>query len=153
MKILIISDSHGFTSMLKTILETERNCDMIIHLGDGGRDMFEMNELISGIPVYQLKGNCDMASYDFSEKFISYADNFKFFACHGHIYHVKSSLHSLFYAAKEYGCRFAFYGHTHIPSYEETEGIILFNPGSVSNGRYGVLITDKEKFTLENRKI
>lgn len=153
MKILIISDSHGFTSMLRTIIEKENNCDMIIHLGDGSRDMSAVNDITAGKPICQLKGNCDILSCNFSDKFISFADDFKFFACHGHNYNVKISLHSLFYAAKEYDCRFAFYGHTHIPAQEESEGIILFNPGSVTNGCYGILITDKNDFTLENRKI
>ncbi len=150
MKVLIISDTHGFTSMLRSILIKERNCDMIIHLGDGGTDMFKMSDITAGKPVYQIKGNCDMASYNFSPRFISYIDNFKFIACHGHTYNVKADLCALFYAAKEYECRFAFYGHTHIPRYEELEDVILFNPGSVMNGRYGILKVSGNSFSLKN---
>lgn len=150
MKVLIISDSHGFSSMLRDILTKENNCDMIIHLGDGGTDMFEMNDITAGKPVYQVKGNCDMSVYNFSPVIISYIDRFKFIACHGHTYNVKSDLDALFFAAKEHECNFAFFGHTHHPLYEEAEDVILFNPGSVMNGRYGILETNGDKFSLEN---
>lgn len=153
MKVLIISDSHGFTSKLRDILEKERDCDMIIHLGDGSPDLDTLSSLTAYKPVCQIKGNCDRLSYNLTERFISFADNFKYFACHGHAYNVKNDLTALFYAAKEYECNFAFYGHTHIPAYEEYENIVLFNPGSVMNGRYGMLITNGKDFELTNKEI
>ena len=153
MKVLIVSDSHGFTSMLREIISKENNCDAIIHLGDGSSDIHAINDLTAYKPVYQIKGNCDISSYNSSLRFISYFDNFKFIACHGHTYNVKNDLTALFYAAKEYECRFAFYGYTHIPAYEESEDVILFNPGSVMNGRYGILQTSGSSFTLQNLQI
>ncbi len=153
MKVLIVSDSHGFTSKLREIIEKENDFDMLIHLGDGSNDICAVNELIAYKPVHQIKGNCDLSSYNLSLRFISYIDDLKFIACHGHSYNVKNDLSALFYAAKEYECRFAFYGHTHIPSYEEAENVILFNPGSVMNGCYGVLKTCGNRFSLKNLQL
>lgn len=153
MKILILSDSHGFTNCLEEILKSERSADVIIHLGDGGSDLFDMTEYTAGKPVYQIKGNCDYSSFNFPLRLISYAENVKFFACHGHAYNVKTTLHSLFYAAKEQECKIALYGHTHIPNSEEYEGIILFNPGSVSNGKYGIMEVRKGSVTLTHKSL
>ncbi|MBR3768854.1 MAG: metallophosphoesterase [Clostridia bacterium] len=153
MKILILSDSHGFSQELEAILKKERNADMIIHLGDGGKDMFDMNEYTAFKPVYQIKGNCDTSAYNFPLRLISYAEKVKFLACHGHAYNVKLGLSSLYYAAKEEECAVALYGHTHIVNIEEYDGVTLFNPGSIMNGKYGIMEVTGERFTLKHCKI
>ncbi len=152
MKVLILSDSHGMTSVLEEILAKEKNFDIILHLGDGGKDLMGMTGFTYGKIVYQVKGNCDSSFYDFPPKLISFIGDIKFIACHGHEYQVKSSLTSLYYAAKEYDCAVAFYGHTHIAFHEKEDGIEFFNPGSVMNGRYGIMETSsgKIKLTLKN---
>ncbi|MBR3597678.1 MAG: metallophosphoesterase [Clostridia bacterium] len=139
MKILVMSDSHGFSGTVKSILKKERSCDAVIHLGDGGADMLEMNEYTAGKPVYQVKGNCDISAYNFPPKLISYIGDTKFLACHGHAYNVKNDLGALFYAAKENGCTLALFGHTHIPLKEQYEDVTLINPGSVMNRRYCII--------------
>lgn len=153
MKILILSDSHSFRNALEEILKNERSADMIIHLGDGGSDLFEMTEYTAGKPVYNIKGNCDLSAFSFTERLITYAEDVKFLACHGHMYHVKTTLHSLFYAAKEQDCKVALFGHTHIPHIEDYEGITLFNPGSVASFRYGIMEVKKDKLTLTHKKL
>ena len=37
--------------------------------------------------------------------------------------------------AKELGCLFTFYGHTHVAKYEQIGGIHVINPGSISQSR------------------
>ncbi|MBQ9945338.1 MAG: metallophosphoesterase [Clostridia bacterium] len=153
MKILIISDTHGFSSLLEAVLKKERGCDAVIHLGDGGADMFAMREYINTKPFYQIKGNCDMQCYDFTLRVISFFDSVKFFACHGHTHNVKTDRLALYYAAKSEGCSLALYGHTHIPLTEEYDGVTVFNPGSISNGSYGILETEGKSFSLRHCRI
>lgn len=153
MKILILSDSHGFSTELEEILKKERSADMIIHLGDGSTDMYDMNEYTAGKPFYQIKGNCDPYAYDFPQRLITFADNIKIFACHGHLYNVKNDITPLFYAAKQENCRIALYGHTHIPFSEEYDGVHIFNPGCAKNGSYGILETKEGSFTISHADI
>lgn len=54
----------------------------------------------------------------------------KILLCHGHRYHVKSTLLPLYLAARENGVRLALFGHTHTALLEEKDGITLLNPGS-----------------------
>lgn len=148
-KVLILSDSHR-SGLVNDILKKERNSDIFIHLGDGGSDMFDTGEFTGGKPVYNVKGNCDTASYGFPEKLISYFGSVKFYACHGHNHNVKNGLSALFYAAKQEQCTLALFGHTHIALNEEYEDVILFNPGSAMNGRYGILEISGDKMTLKH---
>ena len=39
MKILVMSDSHGAARTLRAVLEKHRDADLVIHLGDGEREM------------------------------------------------------------------------------------------------------------------
>ncbi len=153
MKILVLSDSHGFSREIQEILSKERNADIIIHLGDGSHDLYDTVEYTAGKPVYQVKGNCDAYAYDFPQRIITYADKIRIFACHGHMYNVKSDLTPLFYAAKQEDCRIALYGHTHIPFSEEYDGVYIFNPGCAKNGCYGIIETEGENFTAYHRDI
>ena len=148
MKVLILSDSHGMTSRLEEILEKEKNADIILHLGDGGKDLMYMNGHTSGKIVYQIKGNCDSDLYGFPPKLISFIGDIKFIACHGHEYQVKNGLTTLFYAAKQHECQIAFYGHTHTAFHEKEDGIEFFNPGSVRDGKYGIMEASSGKFSL-----
>lgn len=156
MKVLIISDSHGFTSGLRRIFEVEPDFDMLIHLGDGGANLDSFGEYIGNKPIYKIKGNCDLSIYDFGtndypERLISWAGDIKFFACHGHLYGVKNGLTALYYAAKEQNCEVAFFGHTHIPYNEEYGNIRLFNPGTASKCQYGLMEVKGKNFTLEHK--
>lgn len=153
MKILVISDSHGFMTELRNILKQERHCDVIMHLGDGGADMLSMSEFTAGKPVYQVKGNCDISAYNFPEKIISYIGNIKFIACHGHRFNVKTDPSALFYAAKENGCALALFGHTHVPFHEMYEDVELVNPGSVSNGNYCIIQTENDSISIIHQTI
>ena len=123
---------------------------MIIHLGDGSADMLDMNEYTAGKPLYQIKGNCDPSAYGFSPHLLSYAEGIKFFACHGHMYNVKQGLIALFCKAKENECNIALYGHTHIAACEKYDGVVLFNPGSVMNGKYGILTVNNTSFSAQH---
>ena len=153
MKILVISDTHGFEYETEEILKKERNSDIIIHLGDGGADLLEMKEYTAFKPVYNIKGNCDTSAYNFPLRLISYFDSIKFYACHGHTHNVKTNLMALYFAAKEQDCRIALFGHTHVQFKDEYDGIHLFNPGCAANGKYGIMTVTENGFELEHRSL
>ena len=59
-------------------------------------------------------------------------DGVKILLTHGDHFGVKQSLLQLFYRAKEVGAQLVFYGHTHIASIDEIEGIKFINPGCMN---------------------
>lgn len=131
--IVVISDTHGNRQLLDKLDPIFAENDYIIHLGDTSSDG---NYIRTKHPekTYVINGNCDVMSLGESEKVIS-VGGVKIFACHGHRYSVKSSLHKLAERAKSLGCNIALYGHTHRASETEIDGVTLLNPGA--GKRYG----------------
>ena len=147
MRILILSDSHGNIRNMKLAVERTKP-DQIIHLGDHFRDGEALKEAYPLLPVAQVIGNCDL--YDFSarggkDQLILTLDGHRTMLCHGHRYHVKSSLLSLSYAAREAEAELCLFGHTHIPHLEHLDGSTLLNPGSIGSGDFAVAETDDGK--------
>lgn len=138
MKLLIVSDSHGYLFNLEQILQRERDADVIIHLGDGGDDLAVMAEYTQGKPVYICRGNCDSAVYGFPDSVQLTLEGMTVFACHGHRYGVKYGLHKLYYAAKEAGAQLCLFGHTHQPFSDFEKDFFLVNPGPAAGGCYAV---------------
>ena len=154
MKILVLSDSHGNEAFLQMILQRERNCNMIIHLGDGADDiMMTMMAYTAQKTVYLTKGNCDPAAYGYAEKHIIPAEGKKLIACHGHRFNVKMGLDALYFEGLKEKADACLYGHTHIANIEYSNGILLFNPGAVKNGRYGILTINNGEITPELKSI
>lgn len=140
MKILVISDSHGRTGYLESILKKNAvSCDIIVHCGDGADEMLSMNEYTYGKNVFLCKGNCDSSIYGFAELNTFPAGNKNVMACHGHWYKVKYGYNDIFFAAKEKGSDICLFGHTHEPFYEFYDGTLFLNPGAVASGNYAII--------------
>ncbi|MBR6678280.1 MAG: metallophosphoesterase [Oscillospiraceae bacterium] len=147
MRILILSDSHGNVKNMKLAAERTKP-DQIIHLGDHFRDGEALKEAFPLLPVAQVIGNCDL--YDFSaregkDQLLLTLDGHRTLLTHGHRYHVKSSLLSLSYAAREVEAELCLFGHTHIPHLQQLDGLTLLNPGSIGNGDFAVAETGDGK--------
>lgn len=139
MRILVVSDSHGDPYRLKEAVERQPSAKLIIHLGDGARDLDYIN---ARVPVISVKGNCDFGC-DAPLSFIDEVKGKRIYCTHGHYEYVKHSLTYLKEKAAENGIHIALYGHTHeaVTLYED--GIWFINPGSVREGSYAVIdITD-----------
>ena len=56
------------------------------------------------------------------------------FVTHGDVYGVSWGEEELVSRAQEMGADVVFYGHTHCPAYHvyESEGVTVFNPGSIA---------------------
>lgn len=137
MRVGVVSDSHGFTGRLNTILmamEAEGKIDALIHLGDG---YYDLRDLGVDLPVYQAAGNCDLFCSDTLN--VIDLSRARLLLTHGHYQHVKSGLEDLWALAREEGAHAALYGHTHVQKMEWRGGILLLNPGAANEGKYAVL--------------
>ncbi|MBQ9264733.1 MAG: YfcE family phosphodiesterase [Clostridia bacterium] len=137
MRVGVVSDSHGFTGRLSTILmamEAEQKIDAVLHLGDG---YYDLRDLEVDLPVHQVAGNCDLFCSDTLN--IIELSNARLLLTHGHYQHVKTGLDDLIALAREEGVHAALYGHTHSQKMEWRNGILLLNPGAAQDGRYAIL--------------
>ena len=133
-KAAVFSDSHGLTALMRECVRRVRP-DVIIHLGDYSRDADELRAEFPEIPLYSVRGNCDISS-DAPDTDIVPLGPVKAFICHGHTYGVEyGRLDSLVYAAQEAGAKIAMFGHTHEAYYGEAGGVQLLNPGTAGKGR------------------
>lgn len=138
MKLLVISDTHGKIDKAIEIYKTRKDVDLILHLGDLSSDAKKIESQL-GVSVLSVKGNMD-GCYSREGYQILETSFGNIFIAHGHMENVKQSPHNLIYKAESLGCKAAFYGHTHVPVFEQLGGIYLLNPGSLTlplGGRKG----------------
>lgn len=133
---LVISDTHGRAGyLLETLIPVMNECDFIVHLGDGAGDLIPYRSRISS-EILQIKGNCD--PFGHQKELTVDTDAGKLLFLHGNGYRVKSGDHlELSLYAQECGCKYVFFGHTHIAEETEYGGVTLINPGSLGNPRCG----------------
>lgn len=152
MRILVISDSHGSYRDWIKVIEKERKTGFqaFIFLGDGEDDYMIAMRNVVGTDTYRIRGNND---YNRSIPYTSVVDigQHRFFLCHGHTFDVDHGLERLENAAAQNGCHAALFGHTHCRHYSFSNGIHLFNPGSISLPRggephsYGIITDENGK--------
>ena len=133
MKAAVFSDTHSHTALA---IEAVRRCrpDVIIHLGDYVRDAETIGEQFPDIPLYSVRGNCDIGTTAPDTDTVPLGP-VRAFITHGHIYNVSYGCTSLVFAAMEAGAKLALYGHTHEAEYEELGGVTVVNPGTAGQGR------------------
>jgi uncharacterized protein len=125
-KILIVSDSHGFTSELDLLKERHLNeVDVLIHCGDS--QLLANHKAISGYVT--VLGNCDFGGYPLEE--MVELSGHRIFITHGHKYSIKTSLMTLNYRAKELKADIVCFGHSHVLGAEMINGTLFLNPGSI----------------------
>ncbi|WP_303921387.1 metallophosphoesterase [Treponema berlinense] len=170
-KILVVSDSHGQPSNLRTALNAHgTSCDALVFAGDGIADLLSIMEEDCSSPaeskilpqvVIFVRGNGDSACYSFfdgtlktvqvPEQAVFTAAGQKFFVTHGNFFGVSFSTQELLEHLEKNRFNAGIFGHTHIPFAQYKKDILLFNPGSTSRPRgnskksYGVLTVSREK--------
>lgn len=149
-KLIVISDSHGNGKGVEGLRALIAENDLVVHLGDGAGDM---RDILREYPekVYLCGGNCDFFS-PYPDEGILNVEGVRIFYCHGHKYRVKTGLETLAAEAKRRDCDIALYGHTHISSICEIDGVTLINPGSLrfevgKGGSYCYLVVHGRKHT------
>ncbi len=136
MRIGIISDTHRFTAAIDKAIPYLKYCDLIVHAGDNIDDSYYI-EAATDVPVVAVKGNCDFYSDPGKDEEIFMVEDKKVFVCHGHNYGIKYTLCDLLEKALDSDIDIVIFGHSHVPCYEEREGVIFINPGSTSLPRGG----------------
>ncbi|MBQ8996308.1 MAG: phosphodiesterase [Oscillospiraceae bacterium] len=165
MKWMIASDIHGSALYCRKLLEAyeREEADRLILLGDllyhGPRndlpDGYAPKEVIDLLnerkeEIFCVRGNCEAEVDQAVLQFPVLADyallplgERTVFITHGHVYNC-ANLPPL----KKGDV--LLHGHTHVPAWEDHEGILYLNPGSVSipkgNSDHGYMILEGETF-------
>lgn len=144
MKILVISDTHGYTANAEKLIKNG-DFDYCIHLGDMADDCIKLQTIFPKQKFIFARGNNEFYITDdslFPYERIFTLENVKFFICHGHKYNVKLSTSLLKSKALDENADIALFGHTHSPMTENDGKITLMNPGNIFS--YGTIeIHDK----------
>ncbi len=140
MKALVFSDTHGNFIDMNEAVSKHRDCEIIIHCGDGEQQIEDIKLAYPDKMVINVCGNCDWCSNVVATQYFSIF-NKKIMVTHGHNYNVKYSLDKLIAQAKKENCDIVCFGHTHNAVNEYIDGLYVFNPGSCSryNGSYGII--------------
>ena len=120
-RIMVFSDSHGNSALLKTLIDKNEKPDMIFHLGDYYIDMSRIRDLPKDIKVYTVPGIA-YPGYDTDEMQLIKSieiDGVKFSLVH--------RLQDIFSFGK-YG-KINLFGHTHKPEIFVQDDMIFVNPG------------------------
>lgn len=148
MKIVVLSDTHmpkKAKHLPQRIIKDLETADYIIHAGDWQTvELFQ--ELKQYAEVIGVTGNVDSPELKtvMSPKEILHAGDFKIGVVHGHGTGKTTEKRAVdAFLMDEVDC--IVYGHSHIPVRKETNGLLLFNPGSPTDKRrqkefsYGIL--------------
>ncbi len=130
LRLLVMSDTHGDTEVIKTVRERHMDVDAVIHCGDS--ELPFDHEYLEG--AKRVRGNCDGDARFPDEEIFAVSDK-KIFVTHGHLFNVKSTTMNLFYRAKEVEADVVFFGHSHVLGCELLENILFVNPGSLLKPR------------------
>ena len=152
MRILVMSDSHGRSSVLYEAIENEPTAAAVIFLGDGLRDAEEVAPIYPDRRFYFVCGNCDPGAFNTPSVSEERFGGVPFLLTHGHLFGVKTGLGALKREALRRGVQVVLYGHTHIPDVRCEDGLYLLNPGSIARkGTYGVVDIDAGRVTVGTR--
>ncbi len=128
-KVVVMSDSHGYNNRIDAVLAMESDADVFLHCGD------YCSEIGGYHNIHFVQGNNDYDEVS-SAKIIN-VQGTRIYMMHSHqlsFFHREEKMVKL---AKEKGCTIFCYGHTHLPHYSVEDGIHIINPGSLYHNRDG----------------
>jgi putative phosphoesterase len=134
--ILVLSDSHGDVDSLKTVIKKfGARAGLVLHAGDGAEDLERLMATGVGLKPWEgVRGNSDRSSRYPPRKTVEFGGK-RILLCHGHGQGVEFGLEGLVSQALADKADMAVYGHTHKPFWEEMDGVLVLNPGSLSRPR------------------
>ena len=163
MKCLVFSDSHGNPYYMKKAIMNHADAEVIFFLGDGLRDIIDLENEFKDKAFLKVMGNCDSSIYSYLSQdkisSITLLDK-KIVYTHGDLYRVKYSTEGIMAAAEGREADLILYGHTHIPElkYINSEGkqpYYIFNPGSIGYGdhSYGIITLNDSGILLSHGRV
>lgn len=129
-RIAVVSDTHGNIENIRPLLHRIGQVDALYHLGDHAEDAIGLSRILN-CGYVSVRGNCDPFSAAPLETTVEWHGR-RILLLHGHT--VAGRQH-LFYAAKQANADAVLFGHSHVPSVESFEGVLMLNPGSLSRPR------------------
>lgn len=127
----VISDTHGL--LRPEALDALRGCDLIIHAGDvGSPDLLEPLRALA--PLHVVRGNVDHGGWAAALPMTARVD------VGGNVVHVLHNIAELGLDPVAAGLSAVVYGHSHKPSIENRDGVLLLNPGSAGPRRFSLPI-------------
>ena len=135
MKILVISDTHGYIGPAQNAIMNNPGVDLVIHLGDNWRDAHKLSLMFPNVQFECIRGNCDFASNNVPDERLLELGGKRVFITHGHRYAVKKDYGRLYRRALELNADLVLFGHTHTADIVEMEKCCMVNPGSTSDPR------------------
>jgi uncharacterized protein len=150
--IAVVSDTHGDIKLLSTVIKESPPFDIIIHCGDGVKDICAADFPDNTI-VLRVKGNTDLDPVcDVEDVIVEKIFDRTIMVAHGHQFKVKTGLKNLINAAVYANADVVLFGHTHEQFFYNGHPL-LFNPGSLSSGNYGIIRASEEDWVFEHKKI
>ena len=136
MRFAVLSDTHGDLSRMFAAADYIRALkpDALIHLGDFCADAEAMAKELR-LELHAVAGNCDAGRTTHPAADVLEAEGARILLCHGHTYDVGETPQRLIWAAQEWECTAALFGHTHRQFLEKEDGVLLMNPGSLCRPR------------------
>lgn len=131
--IAIISDTHDDIGMVKHVLERDK-IDYVIHLGDNYEDVSRILTEYPNLKLFYIKGNHDDEMVTPAEALFEIC-GLKIYATHGHLFDSKTDHSGMIERGRSFGADIVLFGHSHIQKVFEKDGMIVINPGSLSESR------------------
>ena len=132
MLIGLISDTHipdRAKEIPENVYSAFNNVDLILHAGDL-TSLNVIEELENIAPVIAIQGNMDRVNgINLPTAKVLEAEGLRIGIVHGEVY-PRADTQQLLYLARELNVDILVSGHSHQPKIEQTEGILLLNPGS-----------------------
>jgi len=143
MRVLVISDTHGYLETTRQVIRERGPWDHIIHLGDSVLDAVELAADL-GVDITTVRGNNEYpGAPDTNDVLVFDVGPARFYAIHGHELDInpyagddrmEENLKEIAKKAKQAGAKTALFGHTHQPLIKELDGVLLVNPGGMGLG-------------------
>lgn len=145
MRMLVISDTHGYLEAARLVIIERGPWDQIVHLGDSLQDVVDLAAELQ-VNITAVPGNNEYpgAGPGADEKALVFElEGFRFYALHGHEMDVnpyagedifQAALREIANRAKFARAQVALFGHTHQPLLRDQDGILLVNPGAIGLG-------------------
>lgn len=133
MRVLIVSDTHGKRYNLDRALQEAGEIDMFVHMGDVEGDEVYIDAILE-CEKHIVGGNNDFFSrLPREEEFV--IGGKKVFITHGHQYYVSLDPVTITEEGRARNVDIVMFGHTHKPYFNQSDGITVLNPGSLSYPR------------------
>lgn len=135
MKVLVMSDTHGYIFNAREAIERNPDVELVLHLGDYCRDASQLSQLYPNIKFEYVYGNCDFGIGNISADKTIEVEGTKIFMTHGHKYSVKWDYNRILAKAQAENASVVLFGHTHVSVIDNVDNKLVINPGSMSESR------------------